>query len=101
MNLDEVNAELENLEIKETQEGISSYRHFFYYANNRSCVEITYAFGQNAVLEMVFQDTLVQARIILSNGNDGTYYLLNYVDPIGTRIHYDPETGYFSIIVPE
>lgn len=101
MNLDEVNAELENLEIKETQEGISSYRHFFYYANNRSCTEITYELNCNAMLEMVFQDTLVQARIILNNGNDGIYYLLDYVDPIGTRIHYDPETGNFSKILPE
>lgn len=101
MNLDEVIAKIDNWEIKEYQEDIAPYISFIYYANNRSCTEITYELNCNAMLEMVFQDTLVQARIILNNGNDGIYYLLDYVDPIGTRIHYDPETGNFSKILPE
>lgn len=101
MTVDEVNTELDKLGIKKTQEDISPYRHFFYYSNNRNIVEITYELGQSAVLEMVFQDELVLARIILNNGNDGSYYLLDYADPIGTRIHYDLNTGYLSKMLPE
>lgn len=59
-------------------------------------------FQDEIKMTLYFDKTLY--RVTISNNPFRGYFLIKLLidrDPTGTRIHYDPETGYFSIIVPE
>lgn len=65
--------------------------------------ELSYQMQDGTSVCFVFYKSLYVVYILENNlQNDySVIYLLSDRDPIGTQIHYDPETGYFSKIVPE
>lgn len=64
---------------------------------------LSYQIQDGTSVCFVFHKSLYVVYILQNNPqNDySVIYLLSDRDPIGTQIQYDPETGYFSKIVPE
>ena len=92
MTEDRVRNELANLTIVERREGLSMY-----YFNSGSFTELIYEIDQNTTLKMLFNNNLLISVDLISRSDRYRQdYLLFAHDPIGTRIHYDPETGYIS-----
>lgn len=97
MTEEQVIAKLELWEIIERRESSIGYSNL-HFEESGGIIELRYAIGQNETLAIVFQDTLIEAKIYLEHD---FINLIHYVDPIGTQIHYDSDTGYISKIIPE